>query len=198
MSNVIEGFLEETDSKSGTGKRGQWTVYKGKIQGKWYSFGFIKPPVAKGDYGSFVIEEENGYQVIKSAAKIAPPATPAAAAKGASTPQASRTGDRNDSIVYQSSRKDALVLVGLLISQNALPVSEAKTKAGTAKRYEEIMALVDKLTVQYFYDVNTLRMLDRVADGGADEPAPAALPEDAQNEPEFDPATTQEAPAGNW
>jgi hypothetical protein len=194
--SVIEGYLEETDSKSGVGKRGPWTLYKGKVNGTWYSFGFNKPPVAKGDYGSFVTAEEKGYQVIKSATKMDAPAQPApSASPRGDIGHLSATGDRNNSIVYQSSRKDALALVALLITQNALPVSEAKTKAGTAKRYEEIMALVDKLTVQYFYDVNTLRNLDRVQDGGADAPAPAALPEDAQTEPEA--AATAE-PDANW
>ena len=188
---IVEGYLEETDSKGGTGKKGPWTLYKGKINGKWYSFGFTKPPVAKGDYGSFVIEQENGYDVVKSAAKLGAPKQEAA------TQPASSGGyrDRNDSIVYQSSRKDAIALVGLLISQNALPVSEAKTKAGISKRFEEIVALVDKITVQYFYDVNTLRNLDRVQDGGAEGPAPASLPEDEQKEVEEDPTAAAD---GNW
>ena len=196
--SILEGYLEETDQKSGMGKRGPWTMYRGQIGKIWVSFGFNKPTINKGDYVSVVIEKDaNNYDVVKSAAKIPAPQQPVAdkASPRGDNGHLSATGDRNNSIVYQSSRKDALALVALLITQNALPVSEAKTKAGTAKRYEEIMALVDKLTVQYFYDVNTLRNLDRVQDGGADAPAPSALPEDSQAEPEA--AATAE-PDDKW
>jgi hypothetical protein len=148
------------------------------------SFGFTRPPVQKGDYVEAVVELVNNFTEVTSVKKVNPPSTPQA---GLSLlpPATSSTGTlrgdaRQDSIIYQSSRKDALSLIGLLISQDALPISVAKTAAGKAKRYEEVMALVDKLTVQYFYDVSTLRNLDRVQDGGAEAAAPAGLPEDDQ------------------
>jgi hypothetical protein len=201
--SVIEGYLTETDAKAGTTKKGRpYTSYRGQIQGTWYSFGFDKPPVAKGDYVRAEIGDVNGYQQILRSERIDPPtAQPPIKTMtgiGAPTPAAPATGfrDRNDSIVYQSSRKDAIALVELLIAQNALPVSEAKTKAGVSKRFEEIMALVDKITVQYYYDVNTLRNLERVQDAGAEGPAPQSLPEDAQEVEKEDP--TAAAADNNW
>jgi hypothetical protein len=183
MSSTVTGYLDETDSKSGTSKAGKpWTMYKGTVNGKWYSFGFTRPSVAKGEYVELTVELENDYEVVKSA-KVVPAPTPAATKDATAPASSGGYQDRNSSIVYQSSRKDALALVDVLITQDALPVTATKTGAGKAKRFEEIMALVDKLTVQYYYDVITLRNLDRVVDAGASAPAPVGLPEDAQEEP---------------
>jgi len=43
-------------------------------------------------------------------------------------------------------------------------MSVAESKPGVAKRFDEILAAVDKLTVQYFNDTMTLRRLQTVAD----------------------------------
>lgn len=183
----IIGFLEETETKEGKTKKGRpWTLYKGNVGGKWVNFGFDRPPCKKGDYVTVTTEPDGDNYKILSITVGEPPARqpePARNQAGAAAPAAAGSAaispaDRQSSIIYQSSRGHALELIGLLISQDALPVTAAKTAAGKAKRYEEIMALVDKLTVQYFYDVHTLRQLDRVADAGAEGPAPAALPED--------------------
>lgn len=196
MSQTYTGYLDATDMKSGKSKSGRaWTMYKGAVGGKWVSFGFDQPKVAKGDYVEIVTEMENDFEVVKSARKIDPPAAGTASSAHGPVVTVPYIDKRQASIVYQSSRKDALEFVNLLIAQDALPVSSAKTSAGKAKRYEEILALVDKLTVQFFYDVETLRNLDRVVDAGAEGPAPASLPEDAQ--PEEEEKTVTE-PDGNW
>lgn len=207
MSEKVTGVLEDTGRRTGTTKGGKpWTAYSGKVDGKWYSFGFSAPEgIAKGDNVTLEVEEDaNGYPIVarftKSAATAGKPAATAGAAASSSSSFVSSAPsvDRNSSIVYQSSRKDALVLVELLISQDALPISAAKTAAGKAKRYEEVMGLVDKLTVQYYYDVISLRQLDRVADAGAEQKAPDALPEDAQ-EVEGLVGLEVEVPSGdNW
>lgn len=194
---VVEGYLSEVESKTGVGKGGKpWAVYRGQIQGHWYSFGFEKPPVSKGDYVRAEIGTVKGYEQVVRAERItAPEAQKPLPGIGQAAPSyGTPTGDRNASIVYQSSRKDALEFVKLLRAEDALPISVAKTAAGKAKRYDELLALVDKITVQFYYDVNTLRNLERVQDAGADGPAPEALPEDGQPVEE-DPTA---AAAGNW
>lgn len=207
---IIEGFLSEVESRnSPPGAKRAWTSFRGQIQGHWYSFGFEKPPVSKGDYIRAEIGTVKGYEQVVRAERItapeaqkplpsigqaatAPVAAPATSAQNNFVVTPYR--DRNDSIVYQSSRKDALEFVKLLRAEDALPISAAKTAAGKAKRYDELLALVDKITVQFYYDVNTLRNLERVQDAGADGPAPEALPEDGQPVEE-DPTA---AAAGNW
>lgn len=182
MTDKIVGFLEETETKDGKTKRGKpWTLYKGRVDGKWVNFGFDRPPCKKGDYVTITTEPDGENYKITSITVGEPPARqPEPARNQASSPGTGMAGQTQASIHYQSARKDALTLIEVLIAQDALPITAAKTAAGKAKRFEEIMALVDKLTVQYFYDVHTLRNLDRVADAGADGPAPGSLPEDEQ------------------
>lgn len=171
---MIQGYVKRINTKTGSGKRGGWTLYSGIVEqdngqeSGWVSFGFEKPPFSEGSYVSFETETtDRGIQMVAGSAKILPPpakpATPEA--RKASTGQV----DRNDSIVYQSSRKDALALVALLLEHDGLPISANTAKAGQAKRFEEVKAFVDKLTVEFFNDVNTLRVLSAVVDAGAVE-----------------------------
>jgi hypothetical protein len=79
-------------------------------------------------------------------------------------------------------------------------MSKAKGKAGTAARFEEITSAIDKLTVQFFYDNASGRLLDEVADR---EPMkePAPLPDDTADEtPEAEtaPAEAAETPDPDW
>lgn len=196
---IIEGYLTEVDSKTGQNRSGRpYTVYRGEIAGTWYSFGFEKPPVSRGDYVRAEIGQVKGYDQVVRSERLTAPSTAqpalasmqqglaAAAENSPSSPGGthySRSRDpKQTSIHYQNSRNCALDLIALLISQDALPISATKSPAGKAKRYEEIMALVDKITVQYFYDAETLRNLDRVQDAGAEGKDVTALPEDAQTE----------------
>lgn len=205
MSNQISGYLEETESKSITSKKTgkQYTVYKGNVGGKWIEFGFNPPKgIAKGDYIYVELEQDGNFEKVKNYGKSEAPVRQPEPSRNQPAVAAAPTAqtDRQSSIIYQSSRKDALELVNVLIAQDALPISSAKTAAGKAKRYEEIMALVDKLTVQYFYDVHTLRNLDRVADAGVDAPIPEALPEAELDDPAPDGLTAKElaADGANW
>lgn len=178
---MIQGYVKKVNTKEGTGKRGKWVLYSGIIEqddgteSGWISFGFDKPPFSEGSYIQLEVEKtERGLNYVSGTYKaLDPPSKPAAPVAGASTVSggsgAAKTGyvDRNDSIVYQSSRKDAIALIGLLLEHDALPMSASTAKAGQAKRFEEISAYVDKITVQYFNDVGSLRLLSTVVDAGA-------------------------------
>ena len=82
-------------------------------------------------------------------------------------------------ITFAAARGDAVRLVTALLSEKALPMSTANTKAGVAKRYDEITAMVDKLTVKLFYDTATGRTLESIEDEGKLAALEAELPEDA-------------------
>ena len=178
MSNVYQGFISKISTKTGAGKRGPWTLYSGKIEKEdgteyddWISFGFDKPNAVEGDYVKVTTEADNkGYQKVTSLEKLknAPAKSGKGAASGKNSDVAAPSGAKERSIHYQSARKDAIEVLRTLMQVDALPLSSAKTKAGETKRYEEIMALVDKLTVRYFHDTETQRILDTVADEGAE------------------------------
>ena len=181
---VFTGFIAKINSKDGRTKSGKpWTLWSIKLenadgtqQDKWLSAGFDKPTAAEGDYVEIIAEEnEKGYLDVKGIKQVknAPARgyAPGVAKVVAGGDKASSSDVRphtttQTSIHYQSARKDAVAVLALLIEKDALPISKAKDKSGEAKRYEEIMALVDKITVRYFQDAETHRILDSVVDEG--------------------------------
>lgn len=204
----FEGFVKKINVKEGRGARGPWKAYSAKLEnseGKefdaWVSLGFDPPPFKEGDYVQLETAEENGrQQLVKGSVKVKK--NPPARGGGKSAPQPSKgpgdavataSGPSNDerqkSITYQSSRKDAIELVKLLLTSDALPISAAKTKAGEQKRFDEITAAVEKFTVELYQDVMTLRVVARVADAGvvkADTKARDSLPEDSDDKSDQD------------
>lgn len=76
--------------------------------------------------------------------------------KAAGAAPAQSLGSRDESIQYQSARKDALVMVGLLIANGAVKLPE-----NVAKRAGVIEALVDRFTASYYEDIGDLGALDR-------------------------------------
>jgi len=79
---------------------------------------------------------------------------------------------------YTAARGDAVAVVTALLTHDALPMTSAKTKAGEAARFEEIMEAVNKLTVQFYFDAATGRQIERVADPFKGAVAAGKLPED--------------------
>jgi len=98
---------------------------------------------------------------------------------------------------YSAARGDAVSLVGMLLEHDALPMSGAKGKAGQPKRFEAVTEMVDKLTVEFFYDSATGRKLETVADAGTvNVDADAQLPDaEAEPEAEAEPAGGEAPPA---
>lgn len=177
------GFVKRLNSKEGKSKKNgkaftAWSMIMENADGAesgWISLGFERPSFGEGTWANY---ESNpgkfGLELVKFEVAEAP-AKPAPQVGSTGAPTKGAYVDRNDSIVYQSSRKDALALTGLLLEHNGLPMSAAATKAGQAARYEEITAFVDKLTVEFFHDVQSGRVLREVVDAGAGrEDAPAA------------------------
>lgn len=78
---------------------------------------------------------------------------------------------------YAAARAAALSAVEILLANDGLPMSAAKTKAGQASRFEEITAAIDKLTVEYFFDAALGRKLSSVADAGSKESRVADIPD---------------------
>lgn len=176
------GYVKKTAQKEGTGKRGKWVLrsfiieHDDGTESGWLSGGFDALPFAEGSYVSVeTVQTDRGQNYVPGSLKIlSPPSKPLTerAAPPASAPSQgapAKTGsyvDRNDSIVYQSSRKDALAMIGLLLEHDALPLAAAGAKANTAKRFDEIKAYVDKFTIEFFNDVQTGRLLISVVDAG--------------------------------
>lgn len=201
MASKFAGFVARISKKdSKPGAKRAWTLYSFKAEKEdgneyeqWFGFGFEEPPFKEGDYITFEAEQKDGYwNYVKGsgnkpknppARNQAKPARASVPDKAAEDKPAASGADRQTQIVMQHSQEMALALVGLLLTHDALPVSSAKTKSGEAKRYEEIVAFVNKETVRLYNDVVTARLLETVVDSGVIDVKPdAALPEIAADD----------------
>jgi hypothetical protein len=158
---------------------------------KYFQFGFERPPFKEGDYVQFQATDKdaNAMSVDPNTVRVSknPPARPQAQQSGGNGGGQRRGGgggasardkywedkdrydkeEREPRIRYQAARRDAIDLVTVLSANDGLPIPKAQGKANVAKRFEEIMLIVEKLTAQFYHDTETLRVLERVADGGA-------------------------------
>lgn len=186
------GFAKQIKTKTGTGKTGRpWTLYSAWIMpadggdGTWVSMGFDAPTFSEGDYVRLDTTMDKGREVYaKGSAKVgkAPERAKGVTSQSGGTAQGSGGSGYNDparqaAIIYQSSRKDALEAVALLLQHDGLKLSSAGNKTAHAKNYAEITAAIDKLTVQYVNDVTTLRLMETVADAGAEKQEAARKPQ---------------------
>lgn len=191
----MKGTVAKIATKTGRSRRGQWTLYSFITQDEsgnengWVTFGFEAPPFHEGDFIEYETEtdQDGRVQYKKGTGKIIPrpkqPEQPTraeqvssqAAAGGNSQSSGSASLDaRQQSIVLQHSQEMAIKAVTVLLQNDSLPTTGAKTKAGEAKRFEEIVAAIDKLTVKYFNDVVSGRLLSNVPDMGIINTAPDA------------------------
>lgn len=185
----------------------------GEMEPRTFGFGFTAPKFKAGDFLRFdaTVKDDKWADYIEGSGKLvknapAKPAAPAApSGNGGGRPGGGKGGyqqrppvesklfgkigqnsteDDIRRISYTSARTAALEMVGLLLANNALPMSSAKTKDGEAKRFTELTAAVDKLTIEYYFDSATGRKLETVADPGSKETRVAPLPEAEQTETE--------------
>lgn len=156
MSKRVEGVVFKVYDRDFRGKK-SYTI---KIDGDptWYRAGGKRwAGIAEaGNRVAFDAEPNEG----RDDAKIVSDVVLAKATPAAGGSPSAGGGDRGNSIVYQSSRKDALALVALLAQTGAL-----KLPAAQAKKVGVIEAAVDRYTALFFDDVFTLGAVVREAEG---------------------------------
>ena len=162
----IEGVISKRFEKTGSGQRGPWKKLSYNIDGTWVNFGFLGKDNADPGYheGQVVkfrcTEDQYGFQVKQHRASDEQPKGSAKTSTGGST------NSTQQSIHYQNSRNVAVQFLEVLAGQDALPITAASGKANKAKRFDELNEVLDKLTVKFFHDAETLRVLEQHADGG--------------------------------
>lgn len=194
MSDVI-GFVKSISSKQGVGKNGKpYTIYNVVLLKKEdnselrVGWGFDAPSFNEGQWIKADILSNGQYFNYNKGSPVKVQDGPAP--KVVASAPVSSGGGYNDparqaSIIYQSSRKDAIEFVKILAQADALPISAAKSKSAEAKRFDQLKDIVDKLTVQFVRDVETLRLMETVEDAGSVEAAEEQpLPTTATSEPE--------------
>jgi hypothetical protein len=207
----FKGFVGRINQKNAPD--GSWTLYSTKIQkpdgseyDQWVSFGFEPPAVKEGDYVKILTKTERGSERAQEVKKLKnPPERPAPPQRAAGTGAPRRGGGGGNfkksptnpedvqRISYASARTAAIDVVKMLIDAKALPLSKADSKAGETKRFAEIMAAIDKFTVQFQKDGVSLRILESIADARAVETKkPAPLPDSEEEEVEDEEEETEE------
>lgn len=148
----MQGYLNKIATKQGMGKRGPYTMYNVEIDGTWYGHGFDKPNASEGTYVEFDVVQKGQY---KNAENIrAAVSKPSNAASPAQT--SIPVNSRDVSIQYQSSRKDAIQMLDVLIKNGLVSLPAKK-----AEQYDAAMALLDELTAQFY-----LKLEGVIEDGG--------------------------------
>lgn len=212
--NTYTAFVQKMSIKSGTNSKGRkWTSYSAKLADvdgneldPWFQFGFKAPEykgteVKEGDYIRIEgeVNDRGAVSVKDGSVRISknPPARKQADTGGGNSGGGSKSGYNSDvqraDRAYHAARGTAVELIEVLLANNSLPVAAAQGKAGKAKRYNEIMAFVDKLTVQFFRDEfaegfeDQFRVLTQVADAGdADSVVENDLPDQDVDDTDFD------------
>lgn len=182
----------------------------------WFQCGFSAPSCQEGDYIKFDAEpatrgNPNNHDVKVDSIQVSknPPANPAAKSGGGTpggTSAPSRAAPKTSELFgeiggynteddirrmsYSAARDHALAAVALLLENDGLAMPAAKSKAGQTARFDTILAAVDKLTVEYFYDSATGRKLESVDDSFVEPEGDGPLP-DAEDDG-FDDATEDE------
>ena len=206
MTTKYRGFVAKLGTKTGEGKRGPWTLYSVKIEKEdgseypdWVSLGFDEPSCKEGDFIVLEANDDNGRQklvpgtlkrVKNGPARKQKAAAPAKKAWGGGGGGFKADPDKDRRITFMNCRTAAVEFIALLEKLDALPISAAATKAGKAKREEEIVAILDKYTVRFFGDTVSvpLRVLETVPDIGIVEAkkADGKLPDDDEGDDDTD------------
>lgn len=150
---IITGIVESI-----TEKNGFWGFVVDNVR-----YGTFKdePKCKVGDYVSFEADQKGEYwnakaRTIKPAKAPEKAATPLTSTVGAGAGQTKSqwTGDdkRQDSIIYQSSRKDAIELVKILADKDLIDVGKGKK----ADAIEVVLMYVNRFTTQFVEDAKRL------------------------------------------
>lgn len=152
----MQGYIQEVSEKHGQGARGPWTMYNITVDGTRYGCGFTKPNAVQGDFVSFDIEQKGQYSNAVNVVKATAPAGGAAPATGSGGGAPQKATSRDVSIQYQSSRKDAIQTLAVLLDSEAI-----KLPAKQADKYDVAMGILDELTSRFY-----LKLEDVIAEGG--------------------------------
>ncbi len=129
------------------------------VDGRKYGHGKKKPAFSDGDYvtfeaeakGDFFNADPSSFKKVQVATEAAPSAV--AAAVSTSGKKWIPEVDRQDSITYQSARKDALQLTQILIEAGKMDFGKMKG----AEAIDMVEMYVDNYTQRFFKDTKNLK-----------------------------------------
>lgn len=168
----ITGTVEKITSSPGQ----YGMMHRVTVDNVMYGTGKTAPPVNVGDYVEFEAEQKGQYWNANAATFRVRPMTnaPQVLEINHQAPVERKAWvpdkDRQDSITYQSARKDALEMTSLLLNSNALDFGKAKT---VAAKVELVEMYVDKFTIRFFEDTKRLAPPEHPQEAVKTKAAPA-------------------------
>lgn len=117
-------------------------LFRLKLDGKWISAGFKKPPCNVGDTVDYSTVQNGGYTNIGAIQVLQAGAAGATPVYSSGVP-AQRTGDRERSIVRQNSVTNAVNLYKMLVDHGSIPV------AGNAVTHAQEVLVVARVFEMY-------------------------------------------------
>ena len=150
---TVSGIVERPNSS--VTKAG--LTYGVVINNTKYGFFTTNPPCNEGDSVSFSAKENGDFwnadpkslKLITAGSSKPTPVTAPPTAKSAWVPDK----DRQDSIIYQSARKDALEFLKILNVKDMIDLGKSKSKGGMIESME---IYLDKYTQRFFEDTKNL------------------------------------------
>lgn len=145
----VQEYPSKYQDKWGKPKPSMWAMI---VDNTRYSLGTVKPPAQGTSVRFEATQDEKGYwnadgSTLATQAASTPTAAPAA------TAQAGKVVDlRQDSIIYQSSRKDSLEFVSMLLANGLIDFGKAKG----AQKIEMVEIFLDTYTTRFFDDCKRL------------------------------------------
>lgn len=184
---TFTGELSFLLKKKIDGRNGPITAYSGKITKadgeeyeEWVGFGFKKPECEQGDSVVITAKKEKGFwkavdvevtakgdseeSTSESSDSGTEDSNEGSSARPALSSSKQKGASRDQRIHYQNSRTAAIQLADLLLKHKAVPLSATAGKGGDAARNEEVVALVNKLTVILYHDLETFRLVNDIED----------------------------------
>lgn len=141
VSGEVSVVIVKNETK--TGKPLRSPLYSINMNDTWFNFGFDNPKISKGDNVSFEANKDTYGMVGDASSVVVNDNSGSAAASVGGTVAYKPDNNRQNSIVYQSSRKDAINVVGILLENEAIVLPAKKDKM------DVILALVDTITEEY-------------------------------------------------
>lgn len=173
----IRGFIESIPSPIATKYKwpngDQKFMFSMVVDGTRYSTKSKDMSKLEGKYVEFEAEQSGEYwNADPSTVKEIPaPTKGPSKSNGAVAPSTATANDRQDSIIYQSSRKDAIEMVNAMLTAGLIDFGKAKG----AQKMELYEVYVDHYTVRLFDDTK------RLAPPQHADPRDAELPEAASS-----------------
>lgn len=160
----IQGVVEQTGVANRNGKN----VYSLKVNGQWYGgIWEVDPQAPAGTQVAFEANQNGNFWNIKKGSlsktvgEAQQPTQQPSTQQAPAAPAAPVVNTRDISILYQSSRKDALALMPLMFEQGAI---KFPAKVKEADKYDTILALVDEMAARFY-----LKAKEVVDNGGPSE-----------------------------